>query len=149
MFRLFPIIINVLFGFCCSFAAMPQVAVVGLTGDSSLTDEQVSFISGKLSTELVSTKQFIVLDRSRIDEMLKEQSFQQTGLCNSSAAIGACSGIYFNQQGLYYRSDYYAAEKSQNGPLLLALGSEMDDMKIKRNVSHGMPKRQQLNWRGK
>ncbi|HSQ41770.1 MAG TPA: CsgG/HfaB family protein [Fibrobacteraceae bacterium] len=74
----------------------PNIAVVDFTGDQTVSPEQLSFITGKMAAELVSTNQFIVLDRSRMDYILKEQGFQQSGACNSQQCqvqIGQLLGV--------------------------------------------------------
>lgn len=63
---------------------LPNVAVSPFAGDKTVSIEQLSFITGKFAAELMATKAFRVLDRGKMDYILKEQGFQQTGACNSS-----------------------------------------------------------------
>ncbi len=63
---------------------LPQIAVIPVQGDQDLTPQQLAFITGQLSAELVKTKAFTVLDRGQMDFILKEQGFQQSGACNNS-----------------------------------------------------------------
>jgi|GEM_PF-1080496 len=62
----------------------PNVAVMAFDGDKTVTPEQLNFITGKFSGELVKTGAFSVLDRGKMEFILKEQGFQQTGICTSS-----------------------------------------------------------------
>lgn len=60
------------------------VAVLPFTGDQTVTQEQLGFMSGKFSSELIATQNFMVLDRGKMDYILQEQGFQQSGICNTS-----------------------------------------------------------------
>jgi len=74
----------------------PNIAVIDFTGDQTVSLEQLSFISGTLALELVNTKQFVVLDRNRMEFILKEQGFQQSGACNSQECrvqVGQLLGV--------------------------------------------------------
>ena len=75
-----------------------MIAVLPFVGDQSVTPEQLNFITGKFAGELISTGAFTVLDRGKMDFILKEQGFQQTGVCNSSECkvqIGQLLGVDF------------------------------------------------------
>jgi TolB-like protein len=61
-----------------------NIAVIPFVGDSNVTPEQLSFITGKFAAELLKTGAFTVLDRGKMDFLLREQGFQQSGACNSS-----------------------------------------------------------------
>jgi hypothetical protein len=65
-------------------ATRPNIAVIPFVGDKNMTPEQLNFITGKFSGELLATKAFTLLDRGKMDFILKEQGFQQSGACNSS-----------------------------------------------------------------
>jgi TolB-like protein len=54
-----------------------------------LTKEDVYVVSDRLSTELFRTKRFTILERSQIDQILKEQGFQQAGCVNDQCAVEA------------------------------------------------------------
>lgn len=76
----------------------PNVAVIDFTGDQTVTPEQLSYITGKMASELVTSDQFTVLDRSRMDYILKEQGFQQSGACDSKECrvqVGQLLGVDF------------------------------------------------------
>jgi len=63
---------------------MPNVAVTPFSGDNNVTADQLEFITSKFSGELIKTNAFKVLDRGKMEFILKEQGFQQSGACNSS-----------------------------------------------------------------
>lgn len=77
-------------------AQPPQLAVIDFTGDANSTAEQLDFITGELASELVKTNAFVVLERGRMDAILQEQGFQQSGACNSSdcrVQVGQMLGV--------------------------------------------------------
>lgn len=65
-------------------AELPNIALIPIVGDRSVSAEQLNFLTGKFAAELMTTKSFRVLDRSKMDFILQEQGFQQSGACNSS-----------------------------------------------------------------
>jgi hypothetical protein len=74
----------------------PQVAVMTFTGDKSSTPEQLEAITERFQAELLGTQQFVILNRSQIDGILREQGFQQSGACNSEECqvkIGQLLGV--------------------------------------------------------
>jgi hypothetical protein len=97
----------------------------------------LSFITGKFSGEVMRTNAFTVLDRGRMDYILKEQGFQLTGACNSSECqvqMGQLLGVDFIVVGnlvrfgskYAFRADYidvgsgkvlYFAEQEESGDL--------------------------------
>ena len=62
----------------------PNVAVMPFSGDQNVTSEQLNFITSMFMGELNGTNAFTVLDRGKMEFILKEQGFQQSGSCNSS-----------------------------------------------------------------
>lgn len=75
---------------------IPNIAIVPFTGDNSVTAEQLNFITGKFSSELNETHAFTILDRGKMEFILKEQGFQQLGACSSSECkvqIGQLLGV--------------------------------------------------------
>jgi len=44
-------------------------------------------ISERLRTELIATGAFRVMERSQMDAVLKEQGFQQSGVCDNSECV--------------------------------------------------------------
>jgi TolB-like protein len=74
----------------------PNVAVLTFRGDKSVTPEQLEFITGKFATRLLETKGFTLLERSKIDYILQEQGFQQSGTCSGGdcqVQIGQLLGV--------------------------------------------------------
>ena len=63
---------------------LPNVAVMDFTGDNTVSADQLKFMTGKFMGELIATDQFTMLDRGKMEYILKEQGFQQSGACNSS-----------------------------------------------------------------
>lgn len=85
---------------------LPQIAVIPVQGDENLTAQQLSFLTGQLSAELVKTKAFTVLDRGQMEFILKEQGFQQSGACNSSECqvqMGQLLGVEYIVSGSLVR----------------------------------------------
>ncbi len=75
---------------------LPQIAVIDFSGDATINQDQLDFISGELASELVKTKAFVVLERGKIQSILQEQGFQQSGACNSTECqvqIGQMLGV--------------------------------------------------------
>ena len=62
----------------------PSIAVLNFKGDQNVTPAQLDFITGKFASELIQSGAFKVLERNRMDLILSEQGFQQSGSCNSS-----------------------------------------------------------------
>jgi len=76
--------------------ALPNVAVMPFSGDQNVTPEQLNFITSKFTGELIASNAFTVLDRGKMEFILKEQGFQQTGACNSSECkvqVGQLLGV--------------------------------------------------------
>lgn len=61
-----------------------NVAIMPFSGDNTVSSDQLEFITSKFSGELIATNAFKVLDRGKMDFILQEQGFQQSGACNSS-----------------------------------------------------------------
>jgi len=75
---------------------LANVAVLPFTGDKTVTSEQLTLITGKFIGDLLNTHNFQVLDRGKMEFILKEQGFQQQGACNSSECkvqIGQLLGV--------------------------------------------------------
>jgi TolB-like protein len=59
-------------------------------------ENEVSALSDRLRTELFMTDAFDVMERGKMQEVLKEQGFQQSGACNSDACaveVGQLIGV--------------------------------------------------------
>lgn len=82
-----------------AFAQTPaksNVAVMPFSGDNSVSADQLEFITSKFTGEVIRTNAFTVLDRGKMEFILKEQGFQQSGACNSSDCqmqIGQLLGV--------------------------------------------------------
>jgi TolB-like protein len=61
-----------------------NVAVLDLEA-ISVTPIEARTLTDKLRGELVRTGKFQVIERSQMEEILNEQGFQQTGMCNTDA----------------------------------------------------------------
>lgn len=85
-----PLLRISIFIFCLCTLSVAQekatlnVAVIPFAGDNTVSKDQLDFITSKLSGELIATKAFKILDRGKMDFILQEQGFQQTGACNTS-----------------------------------------------------------------
>lgn len=60
-----------------------NIAVMELDGHG-VAETDLGGLSNRLRTELFKTGKFNVFERSRVDEILKEQGFQQTGCTNAA-----------------------------------------------------------------
>lgn len=69
---------------CAQDKVRPHLAVLPLSGDHTVSSQQLTYMTGKLSGALLSSQEFIVLERSKMDFILQEQGFQQSGACNSN-----------------------------------------------------------------
>ncbi|MBI5805912.1 hypothetical protein HZA73_07690 [candidate division TA06 bacterium] len=62
------------------------VAVMNLKG-SGISEQDTRFLTDRLTIELQRAGTFDVLERDKMDEILKEQGFQQTGACDETACL--------------------------------------------------------------
>jgi hypothetical protein len=83
------------FLFCITIASLlysmepsqkTNVAVMNLRGEGTVTDA-VSILSDRLRNELFNTGRFIVMERGEMDNILKEQGFQQSGACDDKSCM--------------------------------------------------------------
>jgi len=65
---------------CGSVPALPKIAVLKAIVEEGIDKSVVSLVTEKLAEELVSSKQYIVLDRTNIEQVLREKEFQASGL---------------------------------------------------------------------
>lgn len=84
MFRVFFIII--LFITVAFSQSKTNIAVIELEGNG-ISEEEVTGLTNRLRTELFNTNKFTILERSKMDEILKEQGFQILGCTNTECAI--------------------------------------------------------------
>lgn len=80
------VLVLVLF-FTSSFSEnIPTAAFNQLTGNGISEDEIIS-LSNALRSELSRTGKFSMMERSQIEEVLSEQGFQQSGICDDESCI--------------------------------------------------------------
>jgi TolB-like protein len=63
-----------------------HIAVNPLQGHG-ITDDETAVLSDVLRNELLKTGKFKVMERAEMDDILKEQGFQQTGACTEDACL--------------------------------------------------------------
>ncbi|MDO9391170.1 MAG: CsgG/HfaB family protein [bacterium] len=63
------------------------ISVMDMNVTSGLSPQEVSMLTDKLLNEFVNTKFYKVVERSKRDEILKEQGFQQSGACDQGACL--------------------------------------------------------------
>jgi curli biogenesis system outer membrane secretion channel CsgG len=68
-------------------AEKQRIAVMEFKADAGVETSLVSSLENILTTELVKTGRFDVLERRNIDVILQEQSFQNSGCTESSCAV--------------------------------------------------------------
>lgn len=116
---------------------VPNIAVSPFVGDETVSSQQLNFITGKFAGELINTQAFTVLDRGKMEYILKEQGIQQSGACNTSECrvqMGQLLGVNYIIAGnlvrfgrkYAFRADYidvgsgevlYFVEQSETGEL--------------------------------
>ena len=76
--------------------AKPNIAILTFGGDQTSTLQQLEAITERFQAELANTEKFQIVNRTQMDLILKEQGFQQTGICSSSECqvkIGQVLGV--------------------------------------------------------
>lgn len=63
-----------------------NIAVLDLDGEG-VTESEARIISSRLRTNLFNTNKFSVIERDAMDQILKEQGFQQSGCTTSECAV--------------------------------------------------------------
>ena len=76
------------------FAQKSNVAILQFDA-ANITEAEVGILTDRLSTELVKLGSFTVVERSQMEEVLKEQGFQQSGCTTTDCAVevGALLGV--------------------------------------------------------
>ena len=64
-----------------------NIAVMDLDIRGGILKDEVSTISDRLRGELINTGKYVVLERAQMENILKEQGFQQTGACSEASCI--------------------------------------------------------------
>ncbi len=62
-----------------------HIAVIELKGEISASESVT--LTGKVINEILKTGEYIILERSQMDDILKEQGFQQTGCTSAECAV--------------------------------------------------------------
>lgn len=73
-----------------------NIAVINLKSSSGVTAGEAELISDRLRGELFNTGKINVMERDQMQEILKEQGFQQSGACSNEACmveIGQLLGV--------------------------------------------------------
>ena len=63
-----------------------SIAILELTGNG-LTKNELSGLTNRLQSEIFKTEKFSIIERAQINEILKEQGFQQSGCTNTECAV--------------------------------------------------------------
>lgn len=96
-----PICLTIIFVMALSAAAVAQdqkrtsVAILELE-PKGVPEVEVSALSDRLRGELIAGGAFDVMERGKMQEILKEQGFQQSGACNTDACaveVGQLIGV--------------------------------------------------------
>jgi hypothetical protein len=77
-FLLFPSILS-------AQSEQDHIAVLDLEG--TITKEESISLTDRLVSKLIDTDMFVVVERSQMEEILREQGFQQTGCTGSECAV--------------------------------------------------------------
>jgi TolB-like protein len=67
-------------------AQQKNIAVIQFDAEN-ISKAEARILSDRLNTELFNTGKYIVIERSQIDEVIKEQGFQQSGCVTSECAV--------------------------------------------------------------
>jgi len=65
----------------------PTLSVMNLMSAGGFTAEETVLLTDRLLVELTRTERFDITERSRRDEILKEQAFQQSGVCDEAVCL--------------------------------------------------------------
>ena len=74
----------------------PTISVINLTPGGGITAGEAVLLTDRLLVEMARTTRFEVTERAQRDEVLKEQAFQQTGVCDEAsclAKVGKLLGV--------------------------------------------------------
>ncbi|MCK4445562.1 MAG: hypothetical protein KAW56_00610 [Candidatus Marinimicrobia bacterium] len=77
-----------------SLKAQTNIAVIEFSG-KNISKDETSILTDRLIIELVNTNKFTVLEREKMDEILKEQGFQISGCTSNECVveIGQLTGV--------------------------------------------------------
>lgn len=88
------------FDYVSVYAQNPKITVgmLVLEAKGGLTEQEVAVISDRLQEHLVQTGAFDIVERGKVNEILKEQGFQQTGTCSMTECVVEIGKIIGAQQ---------------------------------------------------
>ncbi len=72
-----------------SFSQVRSTIAVMELEEAGLSKTDAKVITSRLRTDLFNTKKFIVLERERMEDILKEQGFQLSGCTSSECVVEA------------------------------------------------------------
>jgi len=64
-----------------------RIAILDFTNTGGLSKQETVTLGNRLSSMLVKTNAFVVLERGQMDEILNEQGFQQSGCTTTECAV--------------------------------------------------------------
>ncbi|MCM8782600.1 MAG: CsgG/HfaB family protein [Candidatus Omnitrophica bacterium] len=73
----------------CFSQKKTTIAVYNLQSTSILTQDEVEILTNHLRSILINYQKYDCLDRNRMEEILKEQGFQQSGCTSDMCAVEA------------------------------------------------------------
>ena len=82
---LFLLTLGSVMGFSQTALAKPSVAILNLDAKGGITEDEASVITDRLRALILKTNLLNVLERGRMDAILKEQGFQQSAFCDAEA----------------------------------------------------------------
>jgi TolB-like protein len=78
--------------FCCAAFAQENIAVMELEA-RNISRQEAGVLTDKLCSEIIKTRKFNVMERERMNEILKEQGFQLSGVCSSDECATRAGNI--------------------------------------------------------
>ena len=64
-----------------------RIAILDFTNTGGLTEEETVTLTNRLRSMLVQSEVYIVLERGKMEEILEEQGFQQSGCTTTECAV--------------------------------------------------------------
>jgi hypothetical protein len=71
----------------CSAQRKTTLSVMDINATSGLSQKEIALLTDKLLNSLVEYRVYDVVERSKRDEILKEQGFQMTGACDQTSCL--------------------------------------------------------------
>ncbi len=63
------------------------IAVLNLDNSGEFTEAEIKLFTDRVNSGIVKVNRFLVVERQQIDEILKEQGFQQSGACSNQECL--------------------------------------------------------------